>query len=245
MGSYTEIDQLNQRLDELRPLKKNDLASLQKHYFVERVYHSNAIEGNTLTLLETALVLEKGITIGGKPLKDHLEAVNLAEAMEYMEDVVKTGDLSDKLIRDFHFIICNHEKHKGTYKQYANRIVGSEMVPASPFETPYRMEALFDWYEENKSTLHPVELGAVFHQDFVNIHPFQDGNGRTARLSLDFILMKNGYPPAMIRVSDEKLREYYSSLEHYHSTRDRTPFITFITSSVRDSLNNYLHAIRS
>ena len=201
---FAILDDKKQFLDSKRPLSREVLTNLKKYFDVEFTYNSNAIEGNTLTITETKVILEDGLTIGGgKSLREHLEVLNHKEAIDYVQDVVsKEFDLSERVIRDLHHIILKSidNPNAGVYRK-AN---GSMHRPPEYFLVEDKMRELLDWYHENKQTMHPVKLAALFHFKYVYIHPnFPskgrlfceqnarepiDGNGRSARLLMNLIL---------------------------------------------------------
>ncbi|MDZ7672430.1 MAG: Fic family protein [Halanaerobiales bacterium] len=180
-----------------RPLPKNTLQSLREKLILEWIYNSNAIEGNTLTLSETKVVLEDGITIGGKTLKEHLEIVNHKEAINYMEDVInKNEKLSERQIKNLQYLILKgiDDENAGKYRHEKVVISGAEHVPPAPIFIHDQMEELINWYYGEGLSLHAIERAAKLHTNFVKIHPFIDGNGRTAKILLNFELIKAGYP---------------------------------------------------
>lgn len=243
---------LQQRLDEklmrlkgYRPLSPAILKRLRKELHVEMTYNSNAIEGNTLTLQETFLVLKEGITIKGKNLQEHLEVKNHAGALDYVYDLVETEStsLSEKLIRDIHALVVRDEDdvHPGSYRTGEVRISGSRHTPTPGYQVANSMQSLIGRYQDNQN-LHPVEHAALFHHDLVAIHPFLDGNGRTARLVMNVMLMQSDYPLVILLKSDRK--KYYRLLEQAHFG-DVTGFVNFVGQAVERSLDIYLQAIET
>lgn len=240
---FSRIDYLKGLLDRKRPLDRLEVKRLHEYDHIEMVYNSNAIEGNTLTRFETKMVIEQGLTVGEKGLKYYLEAVNLSEAIEYAEELATQQHLlTEKDLKQLHHMILKgtNEKHAGVYRHINVFISGSEHKPPAPFHIQPDMEQLFKWYEENSDQLHPVELAAIFHFKLVSIHPFVDGNGRTSRLCMNFILTQNGYPPVIVKADDESKREYYRTLEHGNTKNDVQPFVTFIKNNTENALVNYL-----
>lgn len=238
-----EIDELKIQLDAKRPFPPHTLKSIREHLIVEWTYHSNAIEGNTLTLSETKVVLE-GITIGGKTLREHLEVINHREAILYLEDMVqKKEELSEWHIKNLHGIILKGiaPEHAGVYRKENVLISGATHIPPDFLQVPEQMKELMEWYHGEAQQLHPVERAAILHSLFVKIHPFIDGNGRTARLLLNLELMKTGYVPIVI--PKEKRARYYSSLDLSHVKEDYAEFILLISEMVKDTLNFYLKLI--
>ena len=184
---FEMIDKKKNIIENKRPLAKNTLKSLREKLFLDWTYNSNAIEGNTLTLSETKVVLEDGITVGGKTLKEHLEVLNHKEAILYMEDIIKNNEsLSERQIKNIHNLILKgiDNENAGRYRKEKVLISGAEHMPPDPIRVQEQMEKLVEWYYGDSKKLHTVEKAAVLHTDLVKVHPFIDGNGRTARVSL-------------------------------------------------------------
>ncbi len=235
----TEFDHLKQRLDALRPLPSAAVQNLREVLLVNWTYHSNAIEGNTLTLLETKVVLE-GITIGGKLLREHLEAVNHRDAIHYLEEVVRREEpLSEWQIRNLHRLVLKNidDANAGVYRSTNVTIVGAKHVPPNLLRVPELMAELLRWYDEESVLLHPILRAARLHVDFVKIHPFVDGNGRTARLLLNLELLKSGFPAIVLPV--ERRLSYYEALEAAHLQGDLSPFIALVGECLREAFAQY------
>ena len=196
---FAEVDALKVELDKRRPLTQGELQRLREEFLIEYTYNSNAIEGNTLTLQETALVLE-GVTIDKKPLKDHLEAVGHRDAFLYVQDLVKSNvPFSESIIKQIHtLVLMDRPEDRGVYRRIPVRIMGAYHVPSDPVLVPEQMENLVAEFVGNKK-LHPIERAALFHLKFEGIHPFVDGNGRTGRLILNLMLLQAGYPPINVK----------------------------------------------
>jgi len=227
-------------LDTYRPLSKERIRKLQEAMEIEYTYHSNAIEGNRLTYRETQLVIREGITIGGKSLRDHLEAQNHPKAIDYIESL-KDRDLIEKDISEIHRIIFSGVlENAGDYRNSQVFIEGSDFMPPPAFEVPTLMKELIESLKRNPDELRPIEIAAVFHHRFVSIHPFDDGNGRVARLLMNVLLIKHGYPFTVVRNYDR--RRYYDTLKKADSG-DLKPFVNFIARCVEESLHLYLSAI--
>ncbi|SDI58153.1 Fic family protein [Natribacillus halophilus] len=234
-----EIDELKKQLDEKRPLPPETLQNLKEHLLVEWTYHSNAIEGNTLTLAETKVVLEDGITVGGKTMREHLEAINHKEAILYLEEVIRRGEqLTQHTIKTIHSLILRgiDRQNAGTYRKTNVVISGAEHRPPDPVMVQEQMDDLMVWYEDNDH--HPVLRAAILHSAFVKIHPFMDGNGRTARLLLNLELMRSGYVPIVIH-NHERLA-YYRALDQSHTTGDHSDFVEIVGSNLKEALQFYL-----
>ncbi len=232
-------------LNSYRPLPKAALEKIREQFEIEMTYNSNAIEGNSLTLKETFLVINEGITIKGKPLKDHLEAKNHKEALNYLYDLVSKNTrstLSESLIRAFNQIIIQNidREWAGKYRNSEVIITGSDYKPPQAIKVPALMSNLITWLKKNRKKLYPVELAALIHYKLVAIHPFFDGNGRTARLLMNVILMENDYPLAIILKNDRK--KYYNVLSK-SDKGDLIPFVRFIAQAVERSLDIYLKVL--
>lgn len=241
------VDQKFAVLKSKRPLSPSLVKKLQEQLSLELTYNSNAIEGNKLTLKETYLVLNDGITVKGKSLKDHLEAKNHSEAIHYIEELIehdKRHTLSEQLIRSLHQLIIRdiEDQEAGKYRSGKVMILGSNHHPPEALEVPHQMRQLIHWVNKQATKLHPIELAAIAHHRLVHIHPFNDGNGRTARLFMNLILLQRGYPLVIILKNDRK--KYYRSLEK--ADAGKTDDIEkFIAQAVERSMNIYLAAIGS
>ncbi|BBH24301.1 cell division protein Fic [Paenibacillus baekrokdamisoli] len=215
---WEKIDELRKQVDQQRPLKPELMKTIMQKFREEWTYHSNAIEGNTFTYQETAFFLREGLTVKGKSLREHLEIVNHAEAIDYLQEGIFERDLTERLIKDFHAILFQGVRDidfsPGEYKKEDNHVLtlsGQIHNYTSYIQVPLEMELLIKWYEEERKRMHPVQLAAMFHHKLVAIHPFTDGNGHLSRLSMNVILMKHGLPPAIIR--NENRQDYYIALE--------------------------------
>jgi Fic family protein len=237
---FKEIDEKKAILDSKRPLPEYTVKSIRENLLLEWTYNSNAIEGNTLTLMETKVVLE-GITVGGKTLKEHLEVVNHRDAILYVEDIVINKEaFSQWQIKNIHGLILKgiNDKYAGIYRDQQVMISGAKHTPPEPFLITEQMESFVKWYNIEAQNLHPIERAAIIHIKFVGIHPFIDGNGRTSRLLLNLELMKSGYPPIVI--SAENRLRYYSALDNAHTTGDNCDFIDIVKEEVNRTLSIYL-----
>jgi len=239
---------LNQKLAELnsaRPLPPDAVASLDAWFRVELTYSSNAIEGNTLSRAETAIVLEKGITVAGKSLKDHLEATNHASAYDWIRTLVKKKphQIDESIVLGIHKLVLNSidNQNAGTYRRVPVRIAGSLVIMPNPAKVSTLMGGFFSWLA-NKPDLPPAQLAAEAHYRLVTIHPFCDGNGRTARLLMNLILMQSGYPPAMIRPKDRL--SYIHALEQAQLGGSIDDFENVIAKAIERSIDIYLKAIQ-
>ena len=238
------IEGKKRELNKFRPLNPSIARKLKEQFELEWTYNSNAIEGNTLSLHETEVVLNQGITIGGKSVNEHLEAINHKDGINYIEKIIgKKIDISEEVIRELHRLILKgiDDIEAGVYRRHNVRIVGALMIPPQALKVKRKMDELLGWYFENKFLMPIPLLAAKFHYDFVCIHPFIDGNGRVARLLMNLILMLNGYPPAVILKVDRK--KYYRVLNDANRGQLES-FENFIGRSVERSLIIYLNAIK-
>lgn len=239
------LKRLNDSLAELnrhRPLKTSILNKLRDQFTVEMTYHSNAIEGNRLTLKETLLVLREGVTIKGKNLQEHLEAKNHEQAMNFLFEVVdskKRLTLSHHLIRKLHQLVVKDTEASiaGTYRSTDVQILGSKHRPPAGYKVQEQMTKFLETMTESKDRYHPVEFAALVHHRFVAIHPFEDGNGRTGRLLMNLILMRSGYPIAIIQKNDRS--KYYRALEDADAGKTQA-IVRILAQAVERSLNIYL-----
>lgn len=241
----TRLDDKLARLNSFRPLPPPLVRKLQEQFELEMTYNSNAIEGNSLTLKETFLVVNEGLTIKGKPLRDHLEAKGHTEALEFLYDLTAKDDqdyLSEKVIREINGIVMRDidREWAGKYRNRNVIIGGAAYTPPEAFEVPQLVQELISWTNSAGRNLHPVELAAVFHHRLVHIHPFFDGNGRTTRLAMNVTLLRAGYPLVVILKNDR--RRYYRLLaEADHG--NLAPFARFIAQAVQRTLDIYLKVV--
>lgn len=244
---FQEIDTLFAKVQTLRPLSSESVKRLAEDFMIDFVYNSNAIEGNTLTLEETALVLKEGITIDKKPLSHHLEAVGHKEAYYYVEEIVKEKqELSEAIIKDIHsLVLMGASSDKGKYRSVVPvMITGSSHTPAQPFEISFQMEQLMMEYQSNMKNMHVVERIATFHLKFESVHPFIDGNGRTGRLLMNLDLLSAGYPPINMKFQDT--RRYYDSFKHYHENdKDPSKLIELVQEYVQEELVRYITVLET
>ena len=233
------IDDLKAKLDQHRPLSPAIVKNLHEDLILRWTYHSNAIEGNTLTLLETKVVLE-GITVGGKALREHFEAINHRDAILYVEDIInKQEPFSEWQIRNIHQLILKNidDENIGRYRQQNVLISGATTNPPDYTLLNDKMARFIDWYNQEAHKLHPIERVAKVYADFVSIHPFVDGNGRTSRLLMNLELMKAGYPPSVITV-DNRLA-YYEALDQWMAYSNSEPFNSLVTAVVLEGFKPY------
>lgn len=241
----TRLDEKLEIVQKLRPLPPASVAKLKEQFSVEMTYNSNAIEGNRLTLKETFLVISEGITVKGKPLKDHLEAKDHFEAIQYLYELIehdKRHTVSEHLIRSLQSLVVRETESSaaGRYRDSDVRITGSKHQPPDAFEVPKLMRDLVIWMRAETTKIHPVEFAAYAHHRLVYIHPFFDGNGRTARLLMNLTLMQSGFPLGVILKNDRK--KYYDALEKADSG-DLSGITRLIGQAVERSLDLYIKTL--
>ena len=236
-----QIDRKKKELDGRRPLTEGETERLNEEFIVEYTYNSNAIEGNTLTLRETDLVL-RGLTIDKKPLKDHMEAVGHKEAFEFVSELVKNNvPISESIIKQIHYLVLADKKDdRGVYRRVPVRIMGAQHEPVQPYLIAPKMEQLLQEYKESKE--HIVTKLARFHIEFEGIHPFIDGNGRTGRLLVNLELMKAGYPPIDIKFTDRIA--YYSAFDEYHVKHNLSAMENLFAGYINERLDIYLKILQ-
>ena len=240
---FRKLDELKLKLDSFRPLNPYIVKNLHEDLVLRWTYHSNAIEGNTLTLKETKVALE-GITIGGKTLREHFEAINHKDAILFMEDLAQKEErLSEYSIKQIHSLILKNidDENKGKYRTTNVIISGAEHKPPQSFEVQSKMQEFIKKYNENITKLHPIELASFVHIEFVKIHPFIDGNARTSRLLMNLELIKAGFPPVVIELEDRL--EYYKALDIAHTENDYKPFLELMKKVVEKSFEPYFYIL--
>lgn len=238
-----DIDARKAELDELR--RTLDNVRIREALKIEFLYESNRIEGNTLTLRETQMVIQEGITISGKSMREHLEAINHQEAILWVEDIVgRKVEFSASVLLQIHALVLHSidRDNAGRYRRVPVMIAGSKHLPPQPYMLQGLMDDYFAFYQTQKDQLHPVMLAAEMHERLVNIHPFIDGNGRTSRLVMNLILLQHGYPLAIIGGDYESRMAYYNALEQ--APDNKTIFPAFIAQKVLDALNRYATILR-
>lgn len=234
-----EVDYKKEKLAAMRPLTAGEMERLRDEFMIEFTYNSNAIEGNTLTLKETAMALE-GMTIDKKPLKDHLEAVGHRDAFLYVQDIAKKDmPLSESVIKNIHsLVLMNRPEDKGVYRRIPVRIMGAFTEPVQPYLIEPKMAELLQSDNERKGAIHDIERIARFHLEFEGIHPFIDGNGRTGRLLMNLELIKCGFPPINVKFTDRK--RYYDAFDAYYKDGNANKMIDMIAEYVNERLGEYL-----
>jgi len=239
---FDEVDSLKKELDSKRPIPKETLKSLRESINLEWTYNSNGIEGNTLTLRETQVVLE-GITVGGKSIKEHLEAINHEKAILFLDDLVKDNEpISEWNIKNIHQLILKDidNENAGRYRKENVTIKGATHIPPDYLKVPELMEKLILTYN-TWSEYHPIIQAALLHGELVKIHPFVDGNGRTSRLLMNLDLMNSGYNPVIIK--KESRLKYYEALDKAHITGNYTDFVKLVTELEIEMLKKYIELL--
>jgi Fic family protein len=238
---FDEIDQLQSRINKLRPLSDHQLRQIKEYYRIGLTYSSNALEGNSLTETETKVVIEDGLTVNGKPLRDHLEAIGHSDAYSFLYTNIHAKEFTQETIKNFHhlFYFRIDEKYAGVYRDKEVLISGSKYALPKAAQVPKLMEEFVEQYGRLSTKIHPVEWAAKVHKEFVFVHPFIDGNGRVARLLMNLVLLQAGFEiaiiPPMLRT------QYINALEKAHV--DDEDFILFIAQCVKETQKDYLRML--
>ncbi|MCX5845208.1 MAG: Fic family protein [Deltaproteobacteria bacterium] len=244
LDTLEKIDEIKTKGDTHRPLDKHLLNQIKEYFRIGLTYSSNALEGNSLTETETKIVIEDGITIGGKPLRDHYEAIGHSEAYTLLYELAKQKNITEKYIKDLHrlFYYRINAKQAGKYRRQKVFITGTDFIPPAPEKIPDLMAAFIERVQYIRKESHTVEFAAWMHKELVTIHPFIDGNGRAARLLMNLALLQAGYPisiiPPILR------REYLNTLDMTHRGNNR-PFTNFIAGVCYESAKEYLRLLES
>ena len=235
------IDEKKEKHDNARPLTQGELERLNEDFAIEYTYNSNAIEGNTLTLRETDMVL-RGLTVEKKPLKEHLEAIGHKEAFDYISELVKeNAELSESIIKKTHYLVlADKREDRGVYRRVPVRIIGAVHEPVQPYLIEPKLDELLHNYAESDE--HIITKLAQFHIEFEGIHPFIDGNGRTGRLLVNLELMKAGFPPIDIKFTDRAA--YYNAFDEYHLRHNLSAMENLFASYVNARLDMYLEILK-
>lgn len=239
-----ECDTLKARLVALRPLPAEAMKKIDEAFAIEYTYESNRIEGNTLTLQETELVVNEGVIIAGKSMREHLEAINHSEAIDYIKDFAKNDiEISERTIKEIHALVLHgiNREYAGRYRTVPVMISGSRHVPPQPYLIEKQMENfMIKFREMEKEKVHPVLIAAYLHDELVRIHPFIDGNGRTSRLLMNLYLLRNGYTLVNLKGTDGDKLSYYTALETSHVEKKPEAFQMLIAKAEISSLKKYL-----
>lgn len=239
---FKEVDDLQAEINKFRPLSSNMLKQIREYYKIGLTYSSNALEGNSLTESETKVIIEDGITIGGKPIRDHYEALGHSEAYDLMYKLSKNSVFTEANIKRLHHLFYYRidEKKAGKYRKEKVFISGSKYSLPRPEDVPALIGKFIAGLEKMQKKYHPVEYAALVHKEFIFIHPFIDGNGRVARLLMNLVLLQKGYVIALI--SPALRAEYISCLEKAHQG-DRE-FVEFIAKSLSETQRDYLRLLK-
>lgn len=239
-----EVDVQKEQLSALRPLPEEALKKIQDALDIEYTYESNRIEGNTLTLQETALVVNEGVTISGKSMREHLEAINHAEAISYIKDIAKQDiEISERTIKEIHALILHgiDRENAGRYRTVPVMISGSTHMPPQPYLIEKQMEDFILRFKQMEAEkVHPVLIAAYLHDELVRIHPFIDGNGRTSRLLMNLYLFRHGYVIITLKGSNDAKVNYYKALEMSHTEQLPEDFQKLVIEAEIAALQKYL-----
>jgi len=234
-----EVENKKEIISKLKPLNNSEIKRLQEDFIIDNTYNSNAIEGSTITLDETHMIIKEGITVGGKSIKEHLEIIGYKEAFDHIVDVAKSKvDLTEKIIKDIHYLVLQDNKQaRGRYRNVPVR-VGSHIAPQPYLVNPLMERLLEDNREWTKDNT--IKAVSKFHLEFETIHPFIDGNGRTGRLILNLELIKNGYLPINIKYND--IEKYFSCFNEYrkNDSKDISQMVELVANYQIEELDRYI-----
>jgi len=243
IADLATLDELLIQWKSVKSIEGIRKTKMDEYFSLKYTYESNRIEGNTLTLSETTIVVQDGITISGKSVHDHLEAINHAEAIDLLYDLVRSKeDFSKRNVMQLHGMILKgiNRKYAGVYRDVPVRISGAEHIPPQPYLIDKMMEDYFAYYKMYGKSTHPVILAAEMHERLVSIHPFIDGNGRTARLVMNLILLMNGFPIAILKGGNADRQKYYKALEEVQVNDNPTAFYALIIEALMDSIKEHI-----
>ena len=243
-----EIDTLKSNLQAARPLNIEALNKIKAAFEVEYTFESNRIEGNTLTLQETALVVNEGITISGKSMREHLEAINHNQAIEFIKEIASAKiEITERTIKEIHALILHgiNREQAGVYRSVPVMIIGSLHIPPQPYLIQPQMEQFIAGYKQMETDgAHPVLIASYLHDRLVEIHPFIDGNGRTSRLLMNLYLLSKGYIITTLKGDNEAKQAYYTALEQSHTDHNREAFNLLVANAVKKSMEKYIQIVR-
>jgi len=239
----TDIDRLKKEIDGYRPLSQHMLTQLKEYYRIGLTWASNALEGNSLTETETKVVLEDGLTIGGRPLRDHLEVLGHSEAYDFMLSLVPEKTITEHTICELHRLFYYHinQHEAGKYRTVPVHVTGTDFKFPVGQDIAKLMRSFVESFPDLAKKYHPVEYAALVHLRFVTIHPFIDGNGRTARLLNNLALLQHGY---VITIVPPVMRQHYLTTIRQGNKGDEQPFIDFMSEMVYESHKEYLRLLR-
>lgn len=236
-----QIEYLKNQLAQYRPLSTAEVQRLREEFIIESSYNSNAIEGNTITLRETVLILKEGITIAEKPIREHLDIIGFKDAFNYIYELVANNEpLTERTIKDIHsLVLMGSAENRGVYRKIPVRILGAENEPTAPYLIAEEMQRLIEKYQQKLIELHPIEAISWLHLAFESIHPFIDGNGRTGRLLINFELLKQGYLPIDIKFTNRA--KYYQCFDDFHKNQQSAVALTELIADYEiQELDRYL-----
>jgi Fic family protein len=246
-NTLKQTDTLKARLHAIRPLDVDALRKIKAAFEMEYTYESNRIEGNTLTLQETALVVNEGVTIGNKSMREHLEAINHAQAVEFIKEMANNDiDITERTIKEIHAIILHgiNREQAGKYRSVPVMIAGSRHTPPQPYLIGTQMERFILQYKQMETEgSHPILIAAYLHDELVRIHPFIDGNGRASRLLMNLYLLSKGYTITSLKADNEAKQAYYNALEQSHTDNNHELFYLLVANAVKQSMEKYLKII--
>lgn len=240
-NKLNQIEYLKNQLAQYRPLSRAEVQRLREEFVIESSYNSNAIEGNTITLRETVLILKEGITIAEKPIREHLDIIGFKDAFNYIYELVANNEpLTERTIEDIHsLVLIGSAENRGVYRKIPVRILGAENEPTAPYLIAEEMQRLIEKYQQKLTALHPIEAISWLHLAFESIHPFIDGNGRTGRLLINFELLKQGYLPIDIKFTNRA--KYYQCFDDFHKNQQSAVALTELIADYEiQELDRYL-----
>ena len=238
---FDKIDKLQEKIAKLRPLNKIELEKLRENFIIENTYNSNAIEGNTLTLKEVALILQHDFSIQGKRVSEHIEVIGYKDAFYYILEIINE-QLTKQVIKNIHsLVLMVDRKNKGIFRNVGTHVLGTIYKTSEPKEIESNIDELLVKYEEWKQHHHILKAIALLHLEFESIHPFIDGNGRTGRLLLNFELIKHGLLPVNIKFTDRE--KYYNSFDEYHINSNADYLTDLIANYEVEELEKYISMI--
>jgi Fic family protein len=240
---FAQNEEYKAKIDKYRPLSDHILQQIKAYYRISLTYTSNAIEGSSLSVSETKIIIEDGITIGGKPLREHLEVIGHSEAYDLLYKQADSAAITGQDILDLHHLFYKHidENQAGVYRDCNVVITGSEFELPKYTQIPELMRIFTGKIPQMKANLHPVEFAAILHKELVTIHPFIDGNGRTARLLMNLALLQSGYN--IVTIPPVVRNDYISALREAQLNNNIEPFVNFISEMILESQKEYLKII--
>lgn len=241
-----KADSYKEKISATRPLEKEEIKSLDDYFRIGFTYSSNALEGNTLTISETKILLEDGITVGGRPLKDCYEAIGHGAAYDFILELARQQDMNitEDTIKKLHRLFYQKvdADQAGQYRSIQVYISGTEYIPPAPDAVPLSMKHLVDQIRSSRSILHPIELAAMAHKQLVDIHPFIDGNGRAARLLMNLLLVNTGY--GVVSIPPIWRNDYINALSASRRQQDMEPFCKLIAECVIETERDYCRLLK-